>query len=437
MVSGIEQLPSSPQVQAHRSVLDELPVPGERRVAVRVTDEARRWVRSGHPWVFEDSVTSASPAGQAGDLAIVFDQRRRFQAIGLYDPASPIRVRVLHHGDPVPITPEWWDGRLRDVLDRRRTLLDSTETTGLRCINGENDRFPGLVVDRYGDVAVVKLYTRAWLPHLRLLVPRIADLVGATSVVLRLSRQVQREVSGPVADGVALLGPLPDGPVLFRENGLTVEADVVAGQKTGYFLDQRDNRRMVGAACEGARVLDVFCAGGGFSLAAAAGGAASVLSVDISGPALEATRRNLDHNAHLSAVRRCRHETRRGDAFEVMADLAALGERFDVVVVDPPSFAQNEASVERARRAYERLTELAVGLVEDGGLLFQASCSSRVSPPQLFQAISAGARRGGVELEERRRTGHPIDHPIGFQHGEYLKALFALVHRPRTWSRRR
>lgn len=413
------------------SALDHLPVVGERRVAVRMTDEGRRWVRSGHPWLFEDSITSTSPDGQPGDIAIVFDKKRRFQAIGLYDPASPIRVRILHHGEQVPITPEWWEGRLREVIGRRRSLLDSSETTGVRCINGENDGLPGLVVDLYHDVAVVKLYTPAWLPHLRTVVPIIEAAVGASAVVLRLSRRTQREVPAAITDGTALRGVLPARPVLFRENGLTVEADVVAGHKTGYFLDQRDNRRMLGARCEGARVLDVFSSGGGFTVAAAAGGATSVLSVDISAPALEAARRNLRHNHQTEAVRRCRHDTRRGDAFEVMADLAAAGRRFDVVVVDPPSFAQNEASVRGALRAYERLTDLAVRLVEDGGLLLQASCSSRVGPQDLFDAISAGARRGGVELEELRRTGHPSDHPIGFQYGEYLKALLARVHRPR------
>ena len=413
------------------SALDQLPVLGERRVAVRMTDEARRWVRSGHPWLFEDSITSTSPDGQPGDIAIVFDKKRRFQAIGLYDPASPIRVRILHHGEQVQITPEWWEGRLRQAFARRRTLLDSSETTGVRCINGENDGLPGLIVDLYHDVAVVKLYTPAWLPHLRTIVPLIEVALGASAVVLRLSRRTQREVPAAITDGMALRGDLPAEPVLFRENGLTVEADVVAGQKTGYFLDQRDNRRLVGAECKGARVLDVFSAGGGFSLAAAAGGATSVLSVDISGPALEAVRRNLGHNHQIEAVRRCRHDTRRGDAFEVMAALAATGKRFDVVVVDPPSFAQNEASVGAALRAYERLTDLAVRLAEDGGLLFQASCSSRVGSQDLFDAISAGAKRGGVELEELRRTGHPSDHPIGFQYGEYLKALFARVHRSR------
>jgi len=419
------------------SALDHLPVASDHRVAVRMTDEARRWIRAGHPWLFEDSITSTSRDGQPGDLAIVFDQKRRFQAIGLYDPGSPIRVKIIHRGEPVQITPEWWEGRLRQAFDRRRTLLDSSDTTGVRCINGENDGLPGLVVDLYSDVAVLKLYTPAWLPHLRTIVPMIEAMLQARTVVLRLSRRSQREVPAGTTDGMALSGTLPNRPVMFLENGLNVEADVVAGQKTGYFLDQRDNRRLVGAACRGKRVLDVFSSGGGFSLAAAAGGATSVLSVDLSGPALDAARRNFGHNRDLEGVRRCRHETRRGDAFEIMAELASAGERFDVVVVDPPSFAQNEASVPGALRAYERLADLAVRLVEDGGTLFQASCSSRVDAPAFFEAIGAGARRAGVELDELRRTGHPDDHVIGFQYGEYLKALFARVSRPGRRAGRR
>ena len=409
--------------------MEGFPVSGERRVAVRVTEEARRWIRSGHPWLFEDSITSTSGEGRAGDLAVVFDGKRRFQAIGLYDPTSVIRVRILHHGQPVQIDASWWELRLAEVVQRRRSLLDSDETTGLRCINGENDGLPGLVVDLYSDVAAVKIYTPAWLPHLRTVVALIEDLLHASTVVLRLSRTTQREAPAGITDGMALLGQLPSEPVLFLENGLNVEAEVVSGQKTGYFLDQRDNRRLVAARSRGARVLDVFSAGGGFTLAAAAGGAVSVLSVDISGPALSAVRRNLRHNEHLEAVRTCRHETRRGDAFEIMAELAREGRRFDVVIVDPPSFAQNQSSVAAAIRAYERLTDLAVRLVEDGGLLVQASCSSRVTTDAFYETIATAATRAGVELDEIVRTGHPSDHVSGFQYGEYLKALFARVRR--------
>lgn len=416
---------------SQRDLLAQLPAPGERRVAVRITNDARRRIRAGHPWLFDGSITSVSPDGVAGDLAVLFDEHRRFQAIGLYDPTSPIAVKVLHHGEPVQITDEWWERRFADALGRRGPLLDSTATTGVRCVHGENDGLPALVVDRYGQVLVVKLYSPAWLPHLRTVVRVLERLLAPSAVVLRLSRRLQREDVPLVADGVALLGPLPEAPVPFLENGLAVEADVVAGQKTGYFLDQRDNRRLVGASCRGARVLDVFSCTGGFSLAAAAGGARSVRSVDSSAQALEAAKRNLGRNRHLPDVRRCRHETVVGDAFGIMGDLVARGERFDVVVVDPPSFAHSAPTVDKALRAYARLTELAVRLVVDGGLLVQASCSSRVGPDDLFRTIHAAAAGTGHRLQEERRTGHPVDHPVGFEEGAYLKALFARVRRGR------
>lgn len=400
------------------------------RVAVRITDDALRWVRSGHPWVFADSVVYVADGGRPGDLAVIFDRKRRFQAIGLYDPASPIRIRILHSGKPTPIDDAWWAQRLAAVTAGRRALLASGDTTGVRCVNGENDHLPGLVVDRYADVAVVKVYTPAWLPHLGPVVEALTELVDVGTVVLRLSRRTRQEAPSGFTDGMALFGALPSDPVRFRENGLIVEADVVAGQKTGYFLDQRDNRRIVAGVCRGARVLDVFCASGGFTVAAAAGGATSVLSVDISGPALEATRRNLSHNRDLEAVRHCRHTTRRGDAFEIMAELARDGKRFDVVIVDPPSFAHDQAGAPRALRAYARLTSLAVGLVADDGMLVQASCSARVTADDFYATVFDSARRAGVQLEEVRRTGHPIDHAVGFDQGAYLKALFARVHRP-------
>lgn len=407
--------------------LARLPSPGERRLAVRVTKDALRQIRGGHPWVFESSITSCPHDGRAGDLAVVFDGERRFQGIGLYDPASPIRVRMLHHGAPVPIDDDWWCRRLADALDRRAGLLTTTETTGWRWVHGENDGLPGLVVDRYGAAVVVKLYSAAWVPHLRSVVAALGRLLATDLLVLRLSRALGGDLPG-LSDGTVLVGEEPTAPVLFQENGLVLEADIVAGQKTGHFLDQRDNRRRVGAQAAGARVLDVFACTGGFSLAAAAGGARSVHSVDLSAAALEAARANFGHNQKVPAVRACRLDTTVGDAFAVLAALAAAGERYDVVVVDPPSFAHSSAGVAGARRAYRRLSGLAVGLVADGGLLVQASCSSRVGADDFFAEVHAGAAGAGRRLEEIRRTGHPVDHPVGFPQGAYLKALFARVH---------
>ncbi len=185
---------------------------------------------------------------------------------------------------------------------------------------------------------------------------------------------------------------------------------------------------------QGARVLDAFASTGGFSVAAAAGGATSVDLIDVSGPALRTAERNLAHNRFIAAVRACTVHTTTGDAFVEMERLRRREQRFDLVVVDPPSFAQRQTDVTNALRAYARLTRSAVGLVAPGGALVQSSCSSRVTADEFFATLHEAAAAGGVELSEIRRTGHPLDHPIGFEHGAYLKTLYARVEPGRRWT---
>lgn len=382
-------------------------------------------MRGGHPWIFDRSVTDAGHDAAPGDLAVVFDDQRRFAAIGLWDPTSPIRVRILHHGEPATIDPHWWRQRIRTAFVHRAPLTDDPRTNAYRVVHGENDGFGGLVVDRYDETLVVKAYTAAWLPHLRAITAALDDVLTPASVVLRVSRSLRRD--GPPLDGVALAGDLPTGPVPFVEHGLAFEADVVRGQKTGHFLDQRDNRIRVGRLADGRRVLDVFACTGGFSVHAAAGGATQVTSVDQSDHALATARRNMDRNADQALVRTCRHDTVTGDAFDVMEDLARRGRRFEVVVVDPPSFASRQASVPAALHGYGRLSGLAVALLEPGGTLVQASCSSRVSAEDLEATVHRSARAAGRSLDVFDRTGQPIDHPISFPEGAYLKAVFATV----------
>jgi 23S rRNA (cytosine1962-C5)-methyltransferase len=412
---------------------DEIPPTGAARVAVRATADAIRQLRAGSPWLYDGSITSVSHDAPAGDLAVVFDDKRRFVAIGLFDPTSPIRLKVLHTGTPVTIDAGWFAARIADAHERRSSLPTEigadNATDAYRVVHGENDGLPGLVVDRYASTLVVKLYTAAWFPHLATVVDALAGLLAPERIVLRLARDTAARNTTSLTDGSTLLGTAPDRPVRFRERGLVLEADVVHGQKTGHFLDQRDNRALVRAAAEGADVLDVFCSTGGFSVAAAAGGARSVHLVDIAAPAIETARRNLAHNRSRPAVRACTVRSTVGDAFEVMAELARDPHaRFDIVVVDPPSFAQNQASVDRAIRAYAKLTSLAIALVRPGGTLVQASCSSRVTADGFATAVLDAAGRSGRQVRELRRTGHAVDHPVGFAQGAYLKAIYLRVH---------
>jgi len=397
----------------------------DRRVAVRITEDALRHVRAGHPWVFDRAVTSASHDAPPGSLAVVFDRRRRFAAVGLWDPTSPLRVRVLHAGEPRTVDEAFWSARLDEAVRRRTALAADGRTTGYRVVNGESDGFPGLVLDRYGDTAVVKLYTPAWWPHLDDLVPLLLAAAGADRLVLRLGRSLPDD--GGRADGTVLVGEAPDGPVPFAEAGLAFAADVVRGQKTGHFLDQRENRVLVGTHAAGADVLDVFSCTGGFSAHAAAGGARRVRSVDQSEPALATARANLARNRALPAVAACEHLTEAGDAFEVLERHARVGRTWDLVVIDPPSFAPRQEAAERALRAYARLTRLGLAVTRPGGVLVQSSCSSRIGADAFHRQLHDVARAEGRRLEVLTRTGHPVDHPATFPEAQYLKTAFLRV----------
>jgi 23S rRNA (cytosine1962-C5)-methyltransferase len=284
-----------------------------------------------------------------------------------------------------------------------------------------------LVIDRYAGTAVLKLYTPAWIPHLKDVCAALASVSPAERLVLRLGRRVLEEPGYlyGLGDGLILSGPQIDAPILFRENGLCFEADPVRGQKTGFFLDQRDNRARVEELGDGASVLNVFAYTGGFSVYAARGGARSVVSLDKSAPALEAATRNLAHNREVPAVAAVSHEIQSGDAFELLARMGEEGRRFDLVIVDPPAFAQSQTQVRQALGAYERLTQLSLGVLGPGGILVQASCSRQVDAAAFFSAVSRAAVRAGRPLREIERTGHALDHPVTFKEGAYLKCLFA------------
>nr|WP_233554677.1 23S rRNA (cytosine(2499)-C(5))-methyltransferase [Deinococcus cavernae] len=401
------------------------PAPGLSRLRLRVTNAAESHIRAGHPWVYESSVREQNRPGEAGELAVIYDRRDRFLAIGLYDPASPLRVRVLHAGAPVNIDTAWWAARLDSALARRAALFGAVAedhaTNGFRLINGESDGFPGLVLDRYARVLVMKVYTAAWFPVLPLLLDLLAERFSGFAVVLRLSRNIQEQAAKvALMDGAVLLGDVPDGPVIFKESGLHFEADVRRGQKTGFFLDQRENRRRVETFAAGRRVLNAFSFSGGFSLYAARGGATEVVSVDISPHALEGARRNFQLNPGL----RGRHETVQADVFDW---LGTTPRQFDLVILDPPSLARRESERAGAIRAYAKLATDGLSKLAPGGILISASCSAHVSADEFFQAVRTAARRTGRSVRELRTSRHAPDHHASFPEAEYLKAIYLQV----------
>jgi 23S rRNA (cytosine1962-C5)-methyltransferase len=410
--------------------LSQLPEPSSRRLAVRVSPAAQAALRAGHPWVFDHSIVSVSgkERPEAGDLAIIFDDYRRFLAAGLYDPHSPLRIRVLQSGEPARVDRDWFRIRLHEAAALRAALPD-TGTDAYRLAHGENDGLPGLVVDRYASVLVLKLYTSAWLPWLPQFIDALLEVQPAGSVLLRLSRETAHSPGLPpgLRDGVALVGAPPTAPAQFRENGLLFAADLLAGQKTGFFLDQRDNRSRVERLARGRRTLNVFAYTGGFSLYAARGGAPEALSLDLSEPALHAAEANFALNRSIPAVAACRHSTLTGDAFDELARLGRAGARFGLVVVDPPAFAKRASETAPALRSYARLAELALKVTSPGGVFVMASCSSRVAAAEFFETVAQAAIAARRPLRELERTGHAVDHPVRFPEAAYLKCLFAIA----------
>jgi 23S rRNA (cytosine1962-C5)-methyltransferase len=396
------------------------------RLRLRVSTAAETAVRSGHPWIFSDSVQESNRAGQTGELAVVYDRKDKFLAVGLFDPGSPIRVRVLHAGKPQTIDAAWWLARLEHTLARRAGLFDA-QTTGYRLIHGESDGWPGLVLDRYDATLVLKLYTAAWLPWLDEVLSLLKQKIPCERIVLRLSRNIQKEAerrAPPRLDGETLFstqGTEADVSIIFSENGIRFEADVLRGQKTGFFLDQRENRREVETLARSRRVLNAFSFSGGFSVYAARGGAVSVTDLDISAHALESARRNFALNKNFPAVAACRHETVRADAFEW---LGQTHEKFDLVVLDPPSLAKRAMEREGAIRAYERLNSLGIRLLARDGILVAGSCSAHVSALEFFDAVRQAATKSGRKFSELKTAQHPPDHPAGFKEAEYLKVIY-------------
>ena len=396
------------------------------RLRLKVTPAAQQHLRAGHPWLYESSVKSQNRPGQAGELGIVLDRQDRFLAIGLYDPGSPLRLRALHVGAPVNIDRAWWEDHLDRALALRGGLFDdqsgAQRTDGYRLINGESDRWPGLVLDRYAETLVLKLYTAAWFPHLGMVLELLAGRFPGYAVLLRLSRNIQDAAKAfELHDGQVIQGQLEGETVVFSESGLKFEADVVRGQKTGFFLDQRENRRRVEALSQGRRVLNAFSFTGGFSLYAARGGATSVVSLDLSQHALAGAKHNFALNPDLVRVG---HQTEQADVFEWLREDHGS---FGLIILDPPSLARRESERAAAIAAYGTLAEDALKLLGRGGILVSASCSAHVSEREFFAAVRGAVERSGRGSVELETSGHAPDHHATFAEAEYLKAIFIQV----------
>jgi len=388
-------------------------------MAIQLVRAAALAVKRGHPWVYREALAggprrSSSPA-RSGASVEVADEEGGFLGRGLWDAGSPIAVRVFSRERGPALDGASLGARATAAVARRDGRFDE-ETTAYRLCNGEGDRVPGLVIDRYGEVAVVRLDTDAWAPHLPGVVAALRGPLAARGV-----RSIGLRVAGDEGGKKLrrLDGPEPPDRLLVRERGMAMEVDLRHGQKTGAFLDQRENRARVRALARGrARVLNLFSYAGGFSIAAALGGASRVTSVDVAAAAHATAQRTfrangLDPGAHAFVS---------ADVFAFLDQARARGERFDLVISDPPSFAPSERARPGALAAYRRLHGAAAAVLSEGGILCASSCSSHVDA-EAFVATLDDAALGRGDLCLRELHGQPEDHPTlpAWPEGRYLK----------------
>ncbi len=319
----------------------------------------------------------------------------------------------------------WILQKFKEAFEIRKPLLE-TDTNSYRWIYGENDGLPGLIVDVYNDVVVLKLYSTIWLPYMEWITSSINEVLQQecktySALVLRLSRSVQKETKQlkGLHEGQILAGSLTSNTVTFIEHGIKFSANVIEGHKTGYFLDHRLNRKRVGELANNKSVIDIFSYAGGFSVHALCGGAKEVVSVDISKQALLLAKENAKLNGEFQ-----QHRCIDGDAFKIMSELIRADTTFDLVVVDPPSFAKRASEIELAKKSYTRLTKLAIRLAAREGILVLASCSSRISVDDFHEIISDCLNNQPRNFEILEEKHHDIDHPVTFDEGRYLKCFY-------------
>ncbi len=376
-----------------------------------------------HPWIFSGAVECIDGAPASGDTLPVRDAAGNFLAWAAYNPDSQITARVWSWDEKEVVDKAFFRQRIANALAARRTLNIERDSNGMRIVHGESDGLPGLIVDKYGDVLVMQLGS-AGPEHWRDTLADILQELCAPVCIYERSDSDGRELEGLAKRCGVVRGTLPE-KVEVTENGLRFAVDVAAGQKTGYYLDQRDNRALTGTLAHDKDVLNCFCYTGGFSLYSLRGGAKSVLSIDASESALELARRNVE----LNGLDGARAEWQCADVFDALRKLRDQNRKFDLIVLDPPKFAPTAAFAEKASRAYKDINLLGFKLLRPGGLLFTYSCSGGISD-DLFQKIIAGAALdAGVDAQIVKKLHAAADHPVllSFPEGAYLKGLVLQV----------
>jgi 23S rRNA (cytosine1962-C5)-methyltransferase len=376
-----------------------------------------------HPWVLNSAVKSIAGEPADGDVVDVASYEGAFIARGILNRRSHVRVRLYSWDQSELLDEGFWQRQLGRAIQWRQRLGLHRPDGATRLVFSEADSLSGMVLDRFGAHLVLQVNSLAVAVRLPMLVPLIAQLTTPTSILVRSEGGLAKVEGMDVPAGCAW-GQAPDGPVFITEHGIRYGVDVTAGQKTGFYLDQRENRRAAANYMQGRHVLDLFCYSGGFALAASLlGGAAEVLGADSSESAIRWARAN----AELNGIRNVRFEER--ECFKLLDELRDAGTKFDAVILDPPKFARNRFHVVEALRAYHRINRLAVDLLEPDGILVTCSCSGSVTRQDFLDMLTGVAAKSHRSIHILEQRGHAGDHPVSLAcpENEYLKCIICRV----------
>lgn len=392
--------------------------------SVTLKKSADSFIKRKHPWIFSGAIEKVEGNPSNGDTVQIFTSNKTIVGFGSFSPSSQIRVRVWSFNPQEKIDSDFFRMKILAASETRKQFIDRSQTNAYRIINAESDGLPGLIVDRYSDFLVCQFLSAGVEFYKNVITEILDEVFGPVGIYERSDVEVRTKEALQPAKGL-LEGSPPNDLIEVNENGFMFLVDIKEGHKTGFYLDQRDNRKLLSEFSNGKSVLNCFSYTGGFSVYALASGAEKVTQVEASSSALELSSKNLElNNLNLSLV-----ENINGDVFEVLRKFRDERKTFDLIILDPPKFTESASQIQKASRGYKDINLLALKLLNPEGILFTFSCSGHISP-ELFQKIVSGAALdSGREVKIIKQISQSSDHPVSlnFPEGLYLKGLVCIV----------
>lgn len=392
--------------------------------SVKLKKGKEKAVRQLHPWVFSGAIDQIKGKPENGDIIRITDSNNDFLAYGFFNSKSRVAVRLLEWNLETEINESWWRRKIK-IAVKHRDELNTEDTNTYRLIFSEADFLPGLIVDRYADFLSVQILTSGIENIKHIILDELQELLSPKGIFDRSDASARAHEGMEASSGGILLGTEPPEFVGVKENGIFYQVNIAEGQKSGFYCDQRDNRKWVADHVKGKKVLDCFSYSGGFSLNAMAKGAKEVISVDSSALALDTLKRNME----LNNFNNIPHRLIQSDVNKQLRAFREVNEKFDVIILDPPKYAPSRSALTKASRAYKDLNRMAMLLLDEGGLLATYSCSGAVDISMFKQIIAWAALDAGKEVQFIQQFSQPADHPVrsSFPEGEYLKGLLCRV----------